>query len=633
MFMNFISMSKFRKSLLSVLFAVGILGGAYYLWGSASTEASSQVLLSTVTRGDLSTSVSASGQVSDAQEIELQMNTSGTIATVYVEEGDTVAAGQLLLALDATDAAMSIREAEVSLAQAKLDLEELNEGASEADIKRAQNEVTQAQSDLSDLLNTYDDAVESTNEDIQDLQDSLPDAYDSAYNEAIAIFSELPDVLADLEALINGNDFSRDHSNLTYYVLISHDQDLAEDLIVIEENYETVLDLYEDARDSYADANRDDYESLASLVNDSYATMEDLSELLKDLDLYLTLANEDLGEDFEYHNELTEDRSTVTSAASLVNPLLNSIDDELNNIDDIDDAIETAQEKLLDLASDYEENKASAELTLEEKELDLEDLTTSDVTDLDIRAQELVIEQRQNSLNEAQESYQDCFLYAPIAGRISSMDLDAGEQLASGTAMTLVDDAKQIVISFNELDISDLNVGQSATVTFDAIDDLVAEATVVEKSLTGTVNSGVVTYDVILALDTEDERILTGMSADVEVILSSAENVLVIPLTAIKTDEQGSYVDLVTNADSLTESPFYDPTLIEREKTYVELGQSNDQSQEILSGLAEGDKIVMLTATTTEESEEEESTSEFGSGGGGDFGPSSGGGGPPSGSF
>lgn len=619
---------------LGVLF-VAVL--AYYFFGTSETT-TDYLLMGSVEQGDLTLSISESGQVSDEEEIELTPETSSKVTGVYVDEGDYVKKGQLLLALDASDASFDIEDAKINLAQAEQDLEELDEPADEIDIKKAENEVTKAENELSDLLDTYNNSVENKQKEIDDLEESKPDAYDSAYNEAISVFSTLPDVFVHLETLINGNDISREHSNLAYYVLMSHDQDLAEDLGEIETAYEDLEDIYDLALDSYENADRTDYESIEDLAQASYDTVEALSDLLKSLDLYLTLANESLGEDFEFHDTVLSDRDQVIDDANTINPLLNSIDDELSNITDIDDSIAEAQDDLVDLADSYEQDKASAELTLEEKQLELEDLQDSDSDELDYKSQELVVRQRKNDLAKAQESYQDYFLYASVAGYISAWDVDLGDSVSSSTVVgTLIDNHKQVVVSLNELDISDIELGQTATVTFDAIPDFEAEGVVVKKDISGTVNSGVVSYEVTLSIQSDDERILTGMSADVDIVLLSKPDVTLVSKLAVKEDPEGKYVQLVTNKDALGTEPFYALETVKTEKVYLEVGDEDDVNYEVLSGLEVGDPIVLSTITL---SSDETDSGSFGlpsgdAGGGAEFSPPSGAstniqGGPPS---
>ncbi len=617
-------LGKIISGLVLILLATGV----YFLFPSQSADSSEYTVLTTVEKGTLTSSISASGQVSSAEEIELQPEASGRLVGVYVEEGDAVYAGQLLAVLDSTKASTSIAEAELNLEQARLDLEELSEPADEIDIKKAENAVTEAEIALADLLTNYEDAIADKQKEILSAQDDIPSAYDRAYNAAVAVFAELPDVMEDIEDILEdeGNLSSR-HSDAVYYVILTYSEDLSDARVELEEHYEEDEDIYDLALIAYEETNREDLDSIEALVDQTYVTLAEFSDLLKELGLFLTLVDEELGSDSEYASYVEEQRDLVSADLSTINPLLTDIYDELESLIDLEDSIVELESEIEKLGTQYEQDKSSAELSLQEKQLELTDLKNSEVTDLDYRNQELIIRQKENALEEARKNYNDYFIYAPVGGYISSLDASEGENISSGTLFaTLVDDAQQVVVSLNELDISDVEVGQSATLEFDAIPDLTVDATVVEKSITGTVNSGVVSYEVTVSIQSEDERILVGMSTDLEIVLMSKKDVTLIPQTAVKTDEQGSYVEVISNGDELAQKPFYSASELSIEKKYIELGEQDSTNYEVISGIEAGTQIVLMTVNTS--SEEEASSSLFPSGGGipdGEFSPPSGG--------
>ena len=107
-----------------VLPAIGCTSGEEGEEGNGSEEY-------TVTRGDLTVDVSASGNLAFSTEEELAFEMAGTVEDIFVEEGDAVTAGQVVATLDTTDweerlrsLKMSVLSAEVSLKQAEMALEE-----------------------------------------------------------------------------------------------------------------------------------------------------------------------------------------------------------------------------------------------------------------------------------------------------------------------------------------------------------------------------------------------------------------------------------------------------------------------------------------------------------------------------
>ena len=624
---------------LRMIIGLGILAAVFFFFFKGETATEDYLLLGSVEQGDITVSISDSGQVSDAEEIELKPDASAKVTGVYVDEGAYVSAGQLLLTLDSSDLAFDVEDAEISLAQAQQDLEEMGEPADEIDIKKAENSLEEAENSITERGITYEDdyadllkKIEDYQQDIADIEETdLPSAFNSAYSAVTNVFVDLPEAYGEIKDIAQGS--IGNQYGLSYY-----SDKLGADGVnqkrKVENAFSDAQSYYNDALDLYEDVSRDDAESLEELVNVTYDALSALSDTLKELDVFLSMVYEKYPTD-QY---MLTHRATVAENIAVINPTLSTIYNEVEDIDDLYDSIddtneliEEAQQDLIDLDRDYELDLKSLNITLEERQLDLDDLQSSDVDELDYRAQELVVRQRANALAEAQEAYGDYFLYAPVAGYISEWDVDLGESISSSTAVgTLIDDNKQIVVSLNELDILDIELGQTATVTFDAIPDFEAEGIVVKKDVAGTVNSGVVSYDVTLSIQSEDERILTGMSADVDIVLLSKPEVTIVSKVAVKEDRTGKYVEVVKDADSLEMQPFYSPDMIETEKVYIEVGDEDEVNYEVLSGLEVGDRIVLSTISLS--TDEEDASTGFGlpgSGGGpgGDFTPPSGGGG------
>ncbi|EKD63560.1 MAG: hypothetical protein ACD_51C00258G0002 [uncultured bacterium] len=599
------------------------------------TEAVSEeyVVLGKIQKGNISLSIQSSGQVSNADEIELNPDKSGIVGTIHVEEDQYVSEGDPIMSFDTTDSEMAVRSAEIDLEKAQLALEELQEPVDEMDIKNAENSVTQAENDLTQLTSQYETAYANKQDDIADLEADYPTAYNSAFNAATEIFVGLPDVLESMDDIVQGHNMAQNMTDITYYLNSTSGDDrdpisAQKDKVITA--YYASLASYDTALDSYQEISRENTDQIEILADATYEAVYDMSEALKELDVFLALVYDEVGSGFLYADVLSSQRTDISNSSGTINPILTSIYDEIENIDGISESITDAQEELEDLTSEYELNKQDLELTLEGKELDLEDIQSTSATDLEIRAQELTIEEKENALSSAQNDYEDNFVYAPISGYISELDIDVGETVSTSTVVaTLIDDSKQIVVSLNELDVLDVKVGQSAVVTFDAIEGLEADAIVVERSDTGDVNSGVVSYDITLSILNEDERILTGMSADVDIVLISSDDVLLIPQTAIKEDTDGKYAEVVTNIDQLAKKSFYLPSELTTEKKYLEIGEEDDTNAEVISGLNEGDLIVLMT-TIVLSSEEDTTLSTPFSGGGGEMPSGDMGSGPPS---
>ncbi len=206
------------------------------------------------------------------------------------------------------------------------------------------------------------------------------------------------------------------------------------------------------------------------------------------------------------------------------------------------------------------------------------------------------------SLQQQEYTYDDYFIRAPFDGILARLSVKATDSVSSGTIIgTLVSSQKISTITLNEVDVGKVHVGQKVKITFDAIDGLTVDGTVMTVDLVGTVTQGVVNYNVEISLDTQDERIKSGMSMSASIITDTKENVLTVPNSAIKTLGKMTYVEVfpapltVPRGAMLTGIPSAIPPVQKR----VEVGTSNDTLTEIVSGLNEGDQVVSRTISAT----------------------------------
>jgi HlyD family secretion protein len=195
---------------------------------------------------------------------------------------------------------------------------------------------------------------------------------------------------------------------------------------------------------------------------------------------------------------------------------------------------------------------------------------------IDIKSAQLNVEEKKNA-------YNDHFIRAPISGIIASLDASIGDTVNASIG-TLVTKQKIATISLNEVDITSVVMGQDVNLTFDAISKLSILGKVYEISPTGTVSSGVVTYDVKISFSDDDERVKSGMSVNIEIITAQKNDILVVSSGVVKTRNNSSYVEVIDEFKNI-------------QRKEVEIGISDDTLVEIISGLKEGDIVVLRTGT------------------------------------
>lgn len=213
-----------------------------------------------------------------------------------------------------------------------------------------------------------------------------------------------------------------------------------------------------------------------------------------------------------------------------------------------------------------------------------------------------------SSLSEAQSDMNEMTITAPMSGVIVGEPKTAGTMAVQGSdnptvIMRIADlSSKQIQAKVDETDIGNVKVGQSATFTVDTYTGKTFTARVSKISQTDTGNSwdtsssssssssssaSVIYYYVTLDVDDPDNELLPAMTARVEINTADKPDALVVPISTLKTDSDGSYV-IIKNLDGT------------QENRYVQTGIYSDEYVEILDGLAEGEQVVnTYTAKTS----------------------------------
>ncbi len=201
-----------------------------------------------------------------------------------------------------------------------------------------------------------------------------------------------------------------------------------------------------------------------------------------------------------------------------------------------------------------------------------------------LSAAQNAVESAQIALEQIQLKLQQARIVAPFDGVVTAINAKVG-QTASGTAISLADlDHLDIVVNMAEVDVNKVQVGQEAEITLDAVADLTLAGVVSQIAPAGVQSSGVVNYPVTVALSRTAEAVKTGMTANVNIIVARRDNVLVVPNRAIRTVGKQKVVAVLYEGQQM--------------QVPVQVGLSGDSATEIVSGLKEGD-VVVLNATTT----------------------------------
>ena len=180
-------------------------------------------------------------------------------------------------------------------------------------------------------------------------------------------------------------------------------------------------------------------------------------------------------------------------------------------------------------------------------------------------------------------------LTSSINGVVTSVNVEEGEKITSGTQaiggggtaiMTVADLSKMLVkASINEVDVVKLKKDQDVKIGFDAIRGIVYRGKVRRISPSGAEEDNLVVYPVEVEILSPDDRIRPGMTADLDIIIEEADNVLSIPKQAVMSKDGQSMV-LVKERGKVVPKP-------------VITGISDEIKTEIKKGLEEGDTVLI----------------------------------------
>ncbi len=555
-----------------------IIAGGYFGYQSL-TKGKNTVRYATaaVEKGTLIASVSNSGQVSSLNEADIKAQVNGEILNLYIANGDEVKKGELIAKLNDTDLKKAVVSAQLSLETAQSDLDQLLSPPDELDLFQAENALTKA----------YDSKIKAE----EGIENGLKDAFNSVTN----IFFDLPTIVTTARDVLYGYDIAKseiaisdydwnetvyknsfgptDRTDLELFI-----RDAEDDYRVARIKYDQNLKDYKNT-DYYADS-----QTIENLLNETADTTKAISQVIKsEINLLDFVVDYFSSYDRRIYSGITTYRTNLQSYYSKTNGYLQSLYSVQNSL-------KNDRQALVD-----------AELSVKEKELSLEKL--KEVPDeLAIRTKELTVQQKEDALASAQKDLENSYVYAPFDGAVSEVKSKKGDSVSKGTVIAnIITEQKIAEISLNEIDAAKVKVGQKTTLTFDALSDLSISGKVIEIDAAGTVTQGVVSYGVKIAFDTQDDRIKDGMSLTADIITDSKPDVLVLPNSAIKSQGNSYYVELVEAPEEMKQQLLANVSgviLPQAPKMQtVETGLSNDLYTEIISGLKEGDIVVTSTIT------------------------------------
>lgn len=554
---------------------------------------------------DIIQEVSVTGTVEADPKINLKFQRAGKASSIPVDVGDFVEEGQTLAILDTTSLSIEVAAAEADLALARANYNKEVAGSTDEAIDAATAARDKAVADLEQAELSYDSTVALSEETVSatelDYQTALTNynnavatygedvihAYEDAHNALNDVWNEVEDSLRDVDGILGVDEES---INDSFEDTLRADS--LSEFNSAQNTYKEVRDTRNDLVGDYSDVTASDYAEIDSMLSDAEDLLDLMSYLLDDTD--------DLLVDAGGLDSTTKDakRTIITAEIDDINTIASSFGDyyqavesaytsEDTSLQSAEDALAEAEQALSQAEIQAEADVNSAQVSVEVYEALLAQAeatlaeTEAGPRDVDLASLNASIAAAEASYNLAQYNLSLAYLEAPVAGVITEVNFDVGENIATtDDFLVMVSEDYQVIANVSETDITKVTVGDKVMMTLDAFSyDKEFEAEIIEIDPAETVVQGVIYYQVTAVFTAEDTDVKPGMTANMDIITAELENVLAIPVRAIKYDGSRTYV---LQVDMLGETY----------ETDVEIGVRGDQWVEVFEGIEEGDQVV-----------------------------------------
>lgn len=470
----------------------------------------------TAEKRDIKQEVGATGRVKPAEDVELAFEKSGKAARVNVKVGDKVFAGQILVSLENNDLFAELRQAEAEAKTQKAKLGELKRGFRPEEIQIQKSKAEKERI-----------AAEEARKNLVDkIQDAFVKSDDAARTKTTGIFSG----------------YKTTAYSFTYVTCVPGAEAKAKEFRL---QTETDLDEWEKAL-----GNIDGIDMLA-LSRDARVFMDRILALITNISATLSTGCTATDKSLDAY------RSNISAAAANITAAISNL-------------------------SSAEENLRAAEsnLTIAEQELALKESGTAAEQ---ISAQEAQVESAEAKIDNLKAQIAKTILVSPISGIVVEQNAEVGEIIqANAAAVSVISVSKfEIEADIAETDIAKIKIGDPAEITLDAYgSSVIFHAETVKIEPAAKIIEGVATYKTTFQFVKGDDRVKSGMTANISVLTAERKGVVVVPHRAI------SVMDGNETARLLTDGKIKEAVV----KTGL---RGSDGNVEIIEGIKEGDKVVI----------------------------------------
>lgn len=554
-------LKKYKKLLIIltlVLLAVaGIAGGLIVKKTKSASAKAGSVQTATVTKSDITTELSSSGNISPKNTYDITSLTEGEVTAADFEEGDIVEKGQVLYGIDTSS---------------------------------MESQITSANNSLERTQESYQNALSDYNTALSDYSGNTYKSTESGYIKTLSVKAG--------DKVSSNTEIAAIYDDQTMKIKVPF---LSAEAAQIALGNGAILTLTDTG---------EQINGVVSSVSNMDVTLTG-GRIVR----YVTIEVANPG-------GLTAETAATASVSDFVSSMEATFEPKLETTMKADITAAVEIQNLLVHEGDYV-TKGTPLFTMESKSA--EKLLRSYKDSLD-KAQES-LDSAKNKLETTQDTYDNYTITAPISGKVIKKSIKTGDKITKSTSgstvLAVIYDMSNYTfeMSVDELDVKSVKVGQSVTVTADAVSGKTFSGTVTNVSLQSSTADGVTNYPVTVTLNDGLDELLPGMNVDGVITLEEAKDVISIPVDALM---RGNTV--YVKDTSVKESSGAVPAGFR--SVEVTTGLISEDYVEIKTGLTEGEEVyVVKTSVSTTQN----SMMPGGMGGMGGMGGAPGGGGSGSG--
>lgn len=562
-----------------LLIATAVLVPVGAIVSFALTPPAVEYVTASAERGDIEQAVEAVGTVISDRDLQLQFPTSGVVAQVYVKEGDVVVPGQRLAVLRAGSLAADIASASARVQQAEADLRARQEGARPEDIAVSEADVASKRASLETARTAYKTSQQALEQSEAKLDALKREAITSLAGTVSGVGSSVTkelttaqNAISDVRDIFNRNDVI--DAVIKYESGDYNDINAAANTVSA-----TIASVYRNASPAdyqqaiaVIDQSRQAVNSTLNMVNRAFDLMSRLPET--------TYFNETARQ--TYKAELITQRNALQTS-------LNSLDTEAKTLRDASATYTTriSAEEANVVSARGSMDRAQSDIATYEAALRIAEaqlqLKRAPTRKTDIDAAMANVRQARAALARASADYANTVLTAPIAGRITKVNVKPGELAPLDPAVTMLGDSPyRIEMYVSEIDVPKIQVTQTGSVELDAFRGTNFKLRVSEVDTAATDRDGVPKYRVRLDFVYRHDELKIGMTGDARIVTGVEQDVVSVPLRAVLERDDGTNYVRVMDEDGSIE-----------ERTVVTGLEGEGGSVEV-TGIEEGETVIVL---------------------------------------